>query len=325
MLDTAAWKLTDRSTCHPLPDLRGEAMSSMTFEQWEQSGKAYSHREHRIFYRDAGDGLPLVCIHGFPTASWDWHRVWEPLQQRFRVVAADMIGFGFSDKPTGYTYSIHDQADLHEGLLRSLGIEEAHILAHDYGDSVAQEMLARFQERSQEGRTGLDIRSICFLNGGLFPESHRARPIQKLLRLPILGALISRSMNEDAFLKTFPTIFGPKTKPSLPELHEFWLLMARSNGHLIGHKLIRYIDDRRKHRDRWVGAMQSTNVPLRFIDGPEDPVSGRHMAERYLELIPGGDVVLLEGIGHYPQVEDPEGVLQAFGEFQESSRARGGN
>jgi pimeloyl-ACP methyl ester carboxylesterase len=61
-----------------------------------------------------------------------------------------------------------------------------------------------------------------------------------------------------------------------------------------------------------VGALQQARVPLRFINGPEDPVSGRHMAERYRELVPNPDVVLLEGIGHYPQLEAPEAVLAAF-------------
>lgn len=291
-------------------------------EDWKREGKTFAHRGHDIFYRDQGHGEVLLCIHGFPTASWDWHRVWEPLCRRFRVIAPDMIGFGFSAKPKRYDYSIHDQADLHAELLARLGIDRVHVLAHDYGDSVAQELLARDLERREVGGGGIELRSACFLNGGLFPESHRARPVQKLLRLPILGALLARSMNENTFGKTFANVFGPDTRPTLAELHDFWTLIATGGGHAIAHKLIRYIDDRRRHRDRWVGALQSTSVPCRFVNGPEDPVSGRHMAERYLELIPGGDVVLLEGIGHYPQIEDPEGTLRGFFEFHDTIVSR---
>jgi pimeloyl-ACP methyl ester carboxylesterase len=294
----------------------------MTLEQWQESGRSFSYGGHNIFYRDDGGGDALLCIHGFPTASWDWERIWEPLRQRFRLIAPDMIGFGFSDKPADYTYSIHDQATLHEELLANLGIDTVHILAHDYGDSVAQELVARREDRRGGGAPGLTIRSVCFLNGGIFPESHRMRPVQRLLRIPLLGAALSRGMSESTFAQTFPAIFGPKTKPNPIELHDFWTLVAANNGHLIQHKLIRYIDDRRRHRDRWVGALQSTDLPLRFINGPEDPVSGRHMGERYLELIPGGDVVFLEGIGHYPQVEDPQGTLRAFFEFHDRIAAR---
>ena len=56
-------------------------------------------------------------------------------------------------------------------------------------------------------------------------------------------------------------------------------------------------------------------MPLRFINGPADPVSGAHMAARYRELVPNPDVVLLDGIGHYPQLEAPEQVLASFFEF----------
>lgn len=293
----------------------------MTVEEWQAGGRSFTHAGHNIFYRDDGSGDVLLLIHGFPTASWDWEKIWEPLKQRFRLVAPDMIGFGFSDKPKKYTYSIHDQATLHEELLATLGITSVHILAHDYGDSVAQELVARYEERRAGGARGLVIGSVCFLNGGIFPESHRMRPVQRMLRVPILGAILSRGMNEANFAQTFPAVFGPNTKPTAIELHDFWTLVATNHGQVIAHKLIRYIDDRRQHRDRWVGALQSTELPMRFINGPEDPVSGRHMGERYLELIPGGDVVYLEGIGHYPQVEDPQGTLREFFAFHQPPRA----
>ena len=70
-----------------------------------------------------------------------------------------------------------------------------------------------------------------------------------------------------------------------------------------------------QYRSRWVGALQNTSVPLRLINGVKDPVSGGHMADRYCELVPHPDVVRLKEIGHYPQVEDPQGVLDAFFAF----------
>ncbi len=75
------------------------------------------------------------------------------------------------------------------------------------------------------------------------------------------------------------------------------------------HRLIRYMPERKVHRERWVGAMQRTSVPMRVIDGAVDPVSGAHMVARYRELITRADTVLLDGIGHYPQVEAPEQAL----------------
>lgn len=288
-----------------------------TFESWRAEGRRFSHRGHQIFWQAGGSGAgdALLCIHGFPTASWDWHLVWNELCRQFgRVLAPDMIGFGWSDKPRAYGYSIFDQADLHESLLRAEGIGRCHILAHDYGVTVAQELLARHELRRAAGDDSLVVQSVCLLNGGLFPEMHRARLIQKLLLTP-LGPLLGAAMNERSFARSFSALFGHQTRPDAAELRQFWQLLAYRHGNRIAHKLIHYIPERRANRARWVGVLQTTAVPLRLINGPVDPVSGQHLVERYRELVPNPDTVSLPGIGHYPQVEDPAGVLKAFQAF----------
>ena len=286
----------------------------MRLDDWKTAGKTFDHAGYPIFYRDEGKGPALVCIHGFPTASWDWHLLWPELTQRFRVIAPDMIGFGFSAKPRKYRYSIHDQAMIHENLLHELGIDFIHILAHDYGDTVAQELLARHHERRQFSTTGIKIESVCFLNGGLFPEAHRARFIQKALRSP-LGALLTRMTSARRFHRSLAAVFGKNTQPSAETLAEAWHLVTHNDGTRITPQLLRYLKERRAYRARWVGALQHTSVPRRFINGTADPVSGAPMAERYRELVPNPDVVLLDGIGHYPQIEDPAGMLRAYFEF----------
>ncbi|HWW61096.1 MAG TPA: alpha/beta hydrolase [Thermoanaerobaculia bacterium] len=242
-------------------------------------------------------------MHGFPTASWDWHSLWPELTARWRIIAPDMIGYGFSAKPRHYGYSLNDQADLYENLVKTLSVRRVHLLAHDVGDSVAQELLAR---------QTLDIASVCLLNGGILPEAHRATRIQKLLAGP-LGPLIGRFLSERRFRTSFARVFA--VKPSEAELADFWRLIAFNDGRRIAHKLIGYIAERRKYRDRWVGALRTT-IPLRVINGPEDPISGAHMMARLREEVPGVDIVSLPGIGHYPQVEDPAAVLQAYLEFR---------
>ena len=287
-----------------------------TPETWRQAGRVHVHRGQEFFYieqgREPGADGALLLIHGFPTSSWDWHKVWDELGAKFpRVIAADLMGFGFSSKPANYRYSIFDQADLLEGLLVHLGVKRVHILAHDYGDTVAQELLARHLDVGKPR-----IESCVLLNGGLFPETHHARTIQKLLLTP-LGPLLSRLMNRRSFDRSFSAIFGAHTQPSTDELAEFWELIRHDGGNRIMHKLIRYMPERLANRERWVGALRKTRVPLRLINGPDDPVSGAHMVARYRELVPNPDTVSLPGIGHYPQTEDPAGVLKAFSEFHQ--------
>jgi pimeloyl-ACP methyl ester carboxylesterase len=278
---------------------------------WRKRSQTFVFRGQPIRYWTTGQGEPLLLIHGFPTASWDWHYLWQPLAQRYRVIACDMLGFGDSAKPINHTYSLLEQADLQQALLAHLQVEQpVHVLAHDYGDSVAQELLARHYEDR------LEIASCVFLNGGLFPETHRPVLMQKLLLSP-LGWMIGRAFTRDALVKSFRQIFGPQTRPTESELDDFWSLVDSNRGPRIMHKLIGYIPERRVQRDRWVAAMQRGEVPMRVIDGEVDPISGAHMVERYRELIPDADTVLLPGIGHYPQTEAPVQVLKHYLEFRE--------
>lgn len=278
---------------------------------WRKRSQTFVFRGQPVRYWAAGQGEPLLLIHGFPTASWDWHYLWQPLAQRYRVIACDMLGFGDSAKPINHTYSLLEQADLQQALLAHLQIDQpVHVLAHDYGDSVAQELLARHYEDK------IEVASCVFLNGGLFPETHRPVLMQKLLLSP-LGWMIGRAFTRDALVKSFQQIFGPQTRPSESELDDFWSLVDSNRGPRIMHKLISYIPERRVQRDRWVAAMQRGEIPLRVIDGEVDPISGAHMVERYRELIPDADTVLLPGIGHYPQTEAPVQVLKHYLAFRE--------
>ena len=291
----------------------------MALKIWKNKGWYFKYRDHNIFYLDEGNGEVIVFIHGFPTASWDWHKLWPSLKSSYHLITLDMIGFGFSEKPLRYNYTIHDQADLFETILLDLGVRDVHILAHDYGDTVAQELMARYIERKNTGQNGLNLRSVCLLNGGLFPEVYQPLRIQKLLKGP-MGKFLSRLMGKGRFQKNFKAIFGKNTQPSPNEIDEFWDLITFRDGKRVVHRLIRYMDERLRHRKRWLQALQEADVPLKLIVGGADPVSGKQVAGRFRDLIPNPDIVLLKDIGHYPHIEAPELVLKHYLQFVNPGR-----
>ena len=94
-------------------------LPGIALDDWRAQSQAFHFRGHTIRYWTAGDtqAQPLLLIHGFPSASWDWHRLWAPLAERYRLIACDMLGFGYSAKPRGLAYSLLEQADLQQALL----------------------------------------------------------------------------------------------------------------------------------------------------------------------------------------------------------------
>jgi len=168
-----------------IPGVRGAApgAGNATLEWWQQEGKWFSYGGHAIFSRMAGQGDPVVLLHGFPTASWDWSRLWPMLQQHHSLFTLDMLGFGFSDKPALYDYSIEDQADMFEGWIAGLGLKTVSLFAHDYGGSVAQELLAR----DQEGLLPFSIPTVNSEAPGQpsrWPDQSRSHPSYLRTQLP---------------------------------------------------------------------------------------------------------------------------------------------
>ena len=283
----------------------------MLLEKWYDSGECCEINGRSVFYRRDGAGEPLICIHGFPTASWDFADIWPLLTNRFDTIAHDMLGFGRSDK-TRRDITVKLQADIIEQLAVKLNISRAHILAHDLGDTVAQELLAR----QFNGSAKVEWLSCVFLNGGIFPEAHKPRRVQKLLASPV-GPLIALLISKRSYRNTMTNIFGPKYPPSDAFIDGSWQLSTENNGKQMFPVLIRYMQERRDNRERWVTPLEQTKIPLKLINGVLDPISGGHMADRFREVVPNADITLLDDARHYPHVEKPEAVAEAFMAFHD--------
>ena len=310
----------------------------------------------------------LLLLHGYPSFSYDYAAIYERFKSEFHIVAFDFLGFGVSDKPH-IDYTVHIQADIAESLLGAIMAERklyridhsivankevdnsisihhnnVFVIAHDFGVSVLQELLARQVDRStdivsssmhpdghmttasavkivDDCHTSLTrnpnpvyfIQSAVFLNGGLFPETHYPTLVQKLLLNTFVGPYVHYTMSYWLFSKSLNEVFGPHSQLTPHESMIYWDALNYNHGATVIHLIQRYIIDRQVYRERWVGALiqSAANIHIQLINGPYDPVSGRHMAARYAELVPQSScnvVILGDMIGHYPQLEDKDNV-----------------
>ncbi len=110
---------------------------------WQANGHYADALGMRIFVVNRGAGPTVLLLHGFPTSCYDWRAIVDSLAPSHRVGALDFPGYGLSDKPAAYSYSLFQQADVLESIARSLGIDEAHVVSHDVGTSIHTELLAR--------------------------------------------------------------------------------------------------------------------------------------------------------------------------------------
>jgi pimeloyl-ACP methyl ester carboxylesterase len=297
---------------------RTEKELSRALELWRSSGEYLQHQGHEIFFRRSEPSAePTVCLHGFPTSSYDYRKIWDELSGNFPMLAFDMLGYGFSAKPRSIDYTIPLQADVFESVAAAAGASRIHILSHDQGNTITQELLAR----REEGRLRFDIASICFINGALFPEVHKPLLAQKLLISPF-GYAFARFVPVGAFLSGLSSIFGSRTKPTEDDLADYAQLLNRNGGKALTPKLMRYMRDRSANRERWVGALKRTDIPVILINGSVDPIAGKHIVERFREVVDGSvKVVELPEIGHFPHLEAPSDVIESYLKFRTDAQA----
>ena len=269
---------------------------------WAARGRYIDVAGRRIFVWEQGEGPALLALHGFPASSHDWRLVADRLPRR-RFVAFDFPGFGLSDKsPTG-DYSLVAQADVTEAVATVMGVEECDLLAHDMGDSVAAELLAR----ANEGSTSLRIKKTVLLNGSVFIElAHLTRGQKLFLALPNMVLPFSPPMRP--FRRQLAALFAPAHRPPMGEIEMLERLLTHDGGARLLPKTIRYIEERRKKQPRWTSGLVDFKGPLAILWGDRDPVAVAAIADRLIELRPNVVAVRWDDVAHWPQIEVPERV-----------------
>ena len=228
-----------------------------------------------------------------------------------------MIGMGFSDKPVAYEYSVDDHADMHEALLAtwvssprtSWPTTSATRSARKCwpATSSAEQVLRRAAHRvdhlAQRRHVQRGVHAAAAAEGDVANPAgghHESAAGQ-----PAVAAADRADDQRDV---------RPDTKPSRRMLDLFHQILEYNDGKRVMHKVGRFVNDRYTHRNRWVRAMRQTDgadAADRRARRPE--LRAAHGASATCEVIPNPDVVMLDDdIGHWPQIEAPDAVLDAF-------------
>jgi pimeloyl-ACP methyl ester carboxylesterase len=286
----------------------------MEAKHWQEQGSFVAICGHQHFVYDSESDKPaLLILHGYPTCSYDYHKVIPMLEKNYRVVVHDHLGFGFSDKPLNYSYSLMEQADQALQLWHQLGIEQAVILAHDYGTSVATELLARM---NRFNNIGLKVIAMVLCNGSMHIEMSKLRLMQKLLLNSIIGPWVAKLSNKRIFAKNIRNVYFNSSLISDEEIDALWTMLSHNEGRKALSKTTQYIKQRHVYWHRWIGALQSTELPIKIIWAKNDPVAVIAMAETLKNEIKNSELTVLNDSGHFPMLENPkvwtEAVLKAL-------------
>jgi len=289
-----------------------ESQFSEPTRRWLASGRHLEIEGKRVFLYERGGGQSILMLHGFPTSGYDWRGVIDGLASTYRCVALDFPGYGLSDKPEAYSYSLFPQTDVVEAIARELSITEAHVVSHDVGTSVHTELLAR----EQEGRLPFRMLSSTFLNGSMLQEMATITPFQKLLAAnQTLPQAIAISQNLTAnYIDGLKSVMKRPESLSEDDIVVMNDLIAYQEGNRRLPALSLYMRERYVHRERWIGALKKTKR-IQFIWADGDPVANVDLGRALSKEVPQARYTELAGLGHFLLMEDPKAVATRIRDF----------
>ena len=280
----------------------------MPFEEWQ-----IDLHGHRAYYRRAGDGPPVVLIHGMINSSRHWEGVAMRLADRYTVIAPDLLGHGDSATPRG-DYSLGAHAAFIRDLLSVIGIDRASIVGHSLGGGVAMQFFYQFPQRTE--------RLVLVSSGGLGRE---VSPLLRTAALPGVGPVLTlatqppalaalkqaakqmkqRQIRSGIYLEAVERALRPLQRPGA---RKAFLHTLRAVIDPVGQRVSAF------DRLYLLEAM-----PTLVVWGGKDRTIPVAHGRATHEAVPNSRFVTLPGAAHFPHLEDPAGLAAALDGFLSST------
>jgi pimeloyl-ACP methyl ester carboxylesterase len=274
------------------------------FDAWQ-----FDLHGHRVIYRIAGQGPPVVLIHGMVNSSRHWESVAQRLAADFTVIAPDLIGHGDSATPRG-DYSLGAHAAVIRDLLAAIDVERATIVGHSLGGGVAMQFFYQFPQRTE--------RLVLVSSGGL---GHEVSPLLRGAALPGASALLTLAAHPR--LVTALSEAGERLRDRGSGTGVYLQAIARALRPLSAagarHAFLQTLRSVIDVRGQRVSARDRLyllrSMPTLIVWGERDHTIPLAHGRDAHAAIPGSRFVTLPSAAHFPHLEDPDGLATALRDF----------
>jgi pimeloyl-ACP methyl ester carboxylesterase len=250
-----------------------------------------------IFYREAGpEAAPAVLLpHGYPSSSFQYRNFMVALADRWRLIAPDYPGFGYSDtpEPTRFAYTFEGYADILERFTTAVNLTRYALYLHDYGSQIGLRLAIKKPER---------VAALIIQNGDIYED--QLGPKYKELQdywanpTPEGRRKLSEFVSEEGFRSEFVGEVSERLVQRIsPDLWKLsWALMQRPHRHEI---MIGLLEGLRANLDwfpRYQAYLREHRPPALIVWGPQDGYMPEGAARAYLRDLPDAELHLLDGV-----------------------------
>jgi haloalkane dehalogenase len=238
--------------------------SREVIEQHRSAGRRFDAAGVGSFVREAGEGEPVVCIHGVPASCFLYRKVIAELADRgLRGVAFDLPGLGLADRPADFDYTWTGLGRFCVAAVDELGLDRFHLVVHDIGGPVGFELAAAMPER---------VASLTVLNTLVEVDTFKRPWSMEPFARRRIGELYLRTLSKPAF-RTLMRLQGIENFASVPraELDAYVDLLRMGDDGAAFLKIMRGFERTRAKRDLYVGVLGAGAYPVQIVWGANDP------------------------------------------------------
>ena len=278
-----------------------------------------SHFTHvdgmRIHYQEFGDTADpvVIMLHGYTASSYVWQTAAPMLAARgFHVLAPDLIGYGYSDKPRWFEYSIDAQARIVSRFMDRLGIGRATIVGSSYGGAIAATLALDYTERVDK----------LVLVDSVINDDIKSHPLLRLASVPGLGEIVTPFLADSRALLRYRMrgTLGPASQHLITEdrIDNVRRPLMAADGH---HSLL--ATSRNWSANRIEHDAHLIAQPTLILWGENDTITPLKNGHKLHEQILHSRLLVFQNCGHIPQEEATEGFVDAITEFASRDKVKG--
>lgn len=279
----------------------------MEVKEWSEKGEIVSVLGTNVFVIDKGKSEnTLVILHGYATSTIDYHLVLPELSKHYRVILQDLVGFGFSDKPTEYHFNVLEQADVVLELWKKFELKNITLLSHNMGTPIALEILTR--QRTTIKNIG--ITNLIFLNSTIsFNYKNTSKESKSALQK--FSKRIQMMFTSYAFFKMkMRDFFYDRDALLDQEIEARWTLINHKGGREIIDFLANYSTESKLLWNRWFTTIQENTLLCKVISGKNDFIFSEIEAVCFTKEFNNSKLHFIDNCGHYPMLEKPKELIE---------------
>lgn len=277
-------------------------------QDWGQQ-KTFDYHRIKINYYEAGQGPPILLLHGFGACAYTWRHLIPPLAAEHRVFTLDLKGFGFSDKPADGHYAVSDQAEMVADFSRRQDLHDLVIMGHSMGGGVT--LMTYLKLRETDPRR---IKKLVLIDSAGYPQ--KMPWFIRMAKIPGLNAALSKLLPARfATALVLKKCYYNKDAVTEEQIDTYAYFGSLPGAAAAVSQTAKQLVPKGEDIEALIARYKTIKVPVLVIWGREDEVVPLEVGENFKRDIPGAELVVLPHCGHVPPEEEPLATRQAIMDF----------